>query len=79
MGVDYGIFLVEHADEQAHTWMTICLSTMSTILSLGLMMFSSTPALHLLGLSLGIGMTFAWLIAGFMGRYVYVWQVRNKR
>jgi predicted exporter len=71
MGVDYGIFLVEHAHEQAHTWMTICLSAISTVLSLGLLMFSSTPALHVLGLSLGVGMASAWLIAAIMGRYVY--------
>ncbi|MGL4768364.1 MAG: MMPL family transporter [Formosimonas sp.] len=79
MGVDYGIFLVEHADEQAHTWMTICLSAISTVLSLGLLMFSSTPALHVLGLSLGVGMAAAWLIAAVMGRYVYQRQQQREK
>lgn len=71
MGVDYGIFLVEHVEEQAHLWMTICLGAISTVLSLGLLAFSSTPALHVLGLVLGVGMLSTWVLAAVIGRYVY--------
>lgn len=71
MGVDYGIFLVEHVREQQKMWMTISLGAVSTILSLGILVLSSTPALHMLGLTLSIGMTMTWLIAGWMGKVVY--------
>lgn len=71
MGVDYGIFLVEHVHEQQKMWMTISLGAMSTILSLGMLGFSSTPALHVLGLTLSIGIALTWVIAAFVGRVVY--------
>ncbi|TDR30751.1 MMPL family transporter [Hydromonas duriensis] len=70
MGVDYGIFLVEHVKEQEKMWMVTCLSTISTILSLGMLGFSQTPALHVLGLSLGLGVTFSCVLAAFVGKYV---------
>ncbi len=69
MGEDYGIFLIEHVKEQEKMWMVTCLSTISTILSLGMLGFSQTPALHILGLSLGMGITFSWISAAWVGKY----------
>jgi predicted exporter len=70
MGVDYGIFLVEHAKEQQNLWMTVCLSAWSTILSLGTLTLSSTPALHNLGLSLAVGMSATWLAIVFISNWM---------
>lgn len=69
MGEDYGIFLIEHVKEQEKMWMVTCLSTISTILSLGMLGFSQTPALHILGLSLGLGIGFSWILAAWVGKY----------
>ena len=70
MGIDYGIFLLEHVDEQERMWMVTCLSTISTILSLGMLGFSSTPALHILGLTLALGITMTWLTSAWVGKYL---------
>lgn len=70
MGVDYGIFLVEHSKEQQDTWLTICLCASSTILSLGVLAFSSTPALHILGLTLTLGITACWVVSAMVGRFL---------
>lgn len=69
MGEDYGIFLIEHVKEQEKMWMVTCLSTISTILSLGMLGLSQTPALHILGLSLGLGIGFSWILAAAVGKY----------
>ena len=71
MGVDYGIFLVEHVKDQQKMWMTISLSAVSTILSLGMLVFSSTPALHTLGLCLGLGMLVTWFVSALIGKFLY--------
>ena len=70
MGIDYGIFLLEHVDEQERMWMVTCLSTISTILSLGMLGFSSTPALHILGLTLALGISLTWLTSAWVGKYL---------
>ncbi len=70
MGIDYGIFLLEHVEEQERMWMVTCLSTISTILSLGMLGFSSTPALHILGLTLALGITMTWLTSAWVGKYL---------
>jgi predicted exporter len=57
MGVDYGIFLLEHrGDRAAPGWP--CAGRASTWLSFGLLALSATPALHAFGLTLLIS---AWL------------------
>lgn len=55
IGVDYGIFLLEHADGAA--WMAVVLGATSTLLAFGLLGLSATPALRAFGLTLlfGIG------------------------
>lgn len=64
MGVDYGIFLMEHqGDEQGHAWLAVVLGACSTSLSFGLLGLSSTPALHSFGLTLLVGLTIVCLLA----------------
>ena len=70
MGIDYGIFLIEHLHEQERMWMVTCLSSLSTILSLGMLGFSQTPALHILGLTLAVGIAMTWLSSAWLGKYL---------
>ncbi|MCW8225660.1 hypothetical protein D8B32_23220, partial [Verminephrobacter eiseniae] len=64
MGVDYGIFLLEHqAKEQGHAWLAVLLGALSTGLSFGLLALSSTPALHAFGLTLLLGLALVCLLA----------------
>jgi len=64
MGVDYGIFLLEHQGEaQGHAWLAVLLGAISTGLSFGLLALSATPALHAFGLTLLIGLTLVCLLA----------------
>ncbi|MEO8743373.1 MAG: MMPL family transporter [Lysobacteraceae bacterium] len=62
MGVDYGIFLVEHHDDPA-SWLAVSLGAASTVLSFGLLALSATPALHTFGLTMLFGVSLAWLLA----------------
>lgn len=63
MGEDYGIFLVEHPQEQGEAWLAIGLGAISTLLSFGLLAVSQTPAIHAFGVTLGVGITVVWLIS----------------
>lgn len=62
MGIDYGIFLVEHRDD-ASAWMAVCVGAASTWLSFGLLALSATPALRAFGLSLLCGIGLVWLLS----------------
>lgn len=59
MGVDYGIFLLEH-DGDGAAWLAVVLGAASTWLAFGLLALSSTPALHAFGLTLMIGIVLVW-------------------
>lgn len=61
MGVDYGIFLLEHPDDNS-TWVAVALAGISTLLSFGLLALSVTPALHAFGFTMLIGEVFIWLL-----------------
>jgi predicted exporter len=64
MGVDYGIFLLEHqGEDQGHAWLAVLLGAISTGLSFGLLALSATPALHAFGLTLLIGLTLVCVLA----------------
>lgn len=64
MGVDYGIFLLEHpGEQQGHAWLAVLLGALSTGLSFGLLALSSTPALRAFGLTLLIGLVLVCLLA----------------
>lgn len=62
MGVDYGIFLLEHRDDGA-SWLAVCLGAASTLLAFGLLALSATPALHGFGLMLLFGIGGVWLLS----------------
>lgn len=67
MGVDYGIFLLEHpGEQQGHAWLAVLLGAISTGLSFGLLALSSTPALRAFGLTLLIGLVLICLLAPMM-------------
>ncbi len=61
VGVDYGIFLLEHRDDPA-SWLAVSLGAASTLLAFGLLALSATPALHSFGLALLLGISLVWLI-----------------
>jgi len=63
IGVDYGIFFQEHPTQRDPTaWLATVLSSVSTLLSFGLLALSKTPALRAFGLTLLIGITTVALI-----------------
>jgi predicted exporter len=63
IGVDYGIFLHERPGRRDETaWLAVGISTLSTLLSFGLLGLSKTPALQAFGLTLLFGITAAWLL-----------------
>lgn len=64
MGVDYGIFMLEHPDAtDGPAWLAVSLGAITTILSFGLLAFSQTPALRSFGLATLIGIGASWLLA----------------
>jgi|APMI01.1.fsa_nt_gi predicted exporter len=62
MGVDYGIFLLEHRGD-ASAWLAVCVGAASTWLSFGLLGLSATPALRAFGLTLLMGIGLVWLLS----------------
>lgn len=64
MGVDYGIFLLEHPGDGT-AWLAVALAGVSTLLSFGLLALSSTPALHVFGLTMLLGEVLIWVMTPF--------------
>ncbi len=64
MGVDYGIFLLEHPDDNS-AWLAVALASISTLLGFGLLALSSTPALSAFGLTMLVGELIIWFITPF--------------
>lgn len=62
IGVDYGIFLLEHQDDGA-SWLAVSLGAGSTLLAFGLLALSATPALHTFGLTMLLGVGTVWLLS----------------
>jgi len=62
VGVDYGIFLLEHDNEPA-AWLAVLIGAGSTWLSFGLLGLSDVPALRAFGLTLMIGLVLVLLLA----------------
>jgi predicted exporter len=64
MGVDYGIFLLEHPSRQAgEAWLAVGLGAVSTLLSFGLLALSRTPAIHAFGLAMAVGIASVWALS----------------
>jgi predicted exporter len=68
MGVDYGIFIVDsalHEEEIGPTLVSCLLCCLTTILSFGTLALSSQPPLRAIGVTTGVGITFALVLAPF--------------
>ncbi len=66
MGVDYGIFIVDSAEsgsELGATLVSCLLCALTTLLSFGALAISSQPPLRAIGLTTGIGITLALVLA----------------
>jgi predicted exporter len=63
IGVNYSIFLVEGGERSVVNFVGVQLSAATTLLSFGLLSFSSMPALSGFGLSLALGIALAVLLA----------------
>lgn len=63
ISVDYVIFLAESKQLYRGTMLAIVLSTLTTILSFGLLALSATPVIHYFGLTVLIGILCAFLLA----------------
>ncbi len=62
VGVDYGIFLLEHRNDGS-AWLAVALGATSTWLAFGLLALSATPSLQAFGLTLLIGLALVSLLA----------------
>lgn len=63
ISVDYVIFFAESKGHYRSTMLAILLSTLTTILSFGLLALSNTPVIHYFGLTVLIGILCAFLLA----------------
>lgn len=61
MGVDYAVFLRE--DQGAAPLLAVVLCTLTTLLSFGLLGFSSVPFVRAIGLTVSLGITFAFVLS----------------
>ncbi len=62
IGIDFTIFIAEARHEPTSTLLAITLSAITTILSFGLLALSSTFAVHSFGITVLIGIAFAYLL-----------------
>ncbi len=63
IGVDYTLFLRESHGTDGDTTLAIGLSTLTTVLSFGLLSLSATAAIHYFGLTVLLGIVLAFLLA----------------
>ncbi len=63
IGIDFTLFVVEAKHELTSTLFAITLSALTTMLSFGLLSLSSTFAVHSFGLTVLIGIAFAYLLS----------------
>ncbi len=66
MGVDFGVFLVEHRDREASlaaSMRAVAVAAGTTVLSFGALALSSQPALRAIGLTCGLGVLLALVLA----------------
>lgn len=65
VGIDYGVFLLEHPDDGG-AWLAVILGSLSTALSFGLLGLSQLPALHAFGMTVLTGLAWVLLLAPLM-------------
>jgi predicted exporter len=66
MGADYGIFMVErslHERELGPTLVSVTVACATTVCGFGLLAWSSNPALHALGFTVGVGVLLSLVFA----------------
>ena len=66
MGVDYGVFVVDSAsdpEEMGTTLLSIFLGSITTVFTFGVLALSQHPALRALGVTIGVGILLAFLLA----------------
>lgn len=69
LGLDYGIFLTANPQGNLHTVAAITFAVLTTLLSFGLLAFSSTPALRSFGLCVMAGELIIWCLTPALRRY----------
>lgn len=69
IGLDTSIFLYD-SNNNAHTWLAVTLSSMTTLLAFGLLTLSATPVLHFFGQTVLIGIISVWFIAPVFSRRI---------
>lgn len=62
IGLDASIFLFD-SKANAHTWLAVNLSTLTTLFAFGLLGLCLTPVLHYFGITILLGIFFIWLLA----------------
>lgn len=65
VGIDYGVFLLEHPDDGG-AWLAVILGSLSTALSFGLLGLSAMPALQAFGVTVLTGLAWVLLLAPLM-------------
>jgi predicted exporter len=65
VGVDYGVFLLEHPDDGG-AWLAVIVGALSTGLSFGLLGLSQLPALRAFGITVLMGLAWVLLLAPLM-------------
>ncbi|MCF6767513.1 MMPL family transporter [Thiotrichales bacterium 19S11-10] len=63
IAVDYILFFAESKSGYQSTMLAVMLSAITTVLSFGLLVFSSTPVVHYFGLSVFVGILTAFLLS----------------
>jgi predicted exporter len=69
MGVDYGVFLVDSADDReatGATMLSLLMSCMTTVFVFGTLAISSQPSLRSIGVTTGLGIAMSYVLAPVM-------------
>ncbi len=71
VGLNYALFFnrpFADEDERRQTWLSLTVCILATLSAFGALAFSSTPVLHAIGLTVGLGALFSLLVAAMLGR-----------
>jgi predicted exporter len=63
VGIDYSIFYAEDKKNSGATALAVLIATITTLLSFGLLAFSSFAVLHSFGITILLGILFSYLLA----------------
>ncbi len=66
IGIDYSLFFAEAKQQTRAVMLAVFLSASSTLLAFGLLALSQTPAIHNFGLTLAIGIGYAFFLSPFI-------------